>query len=66
MRSRITATVALSLVWINQAMAGWFVVTPNNPPPTPVPEFDGSSGVAAVALLASLVAILLNRLRAKA
>ena len=54
------ATLLMTLVAIDQAAAGFFRVTPN---PPPVPEFDGPGAVAAIALLASVAAILLQKTR---
>jgi hypothetical protein len=56
------ATLLLTLVAIDQAAAGFFEVTPN---PPPVPEFDGSSSVAVIALLASVAAIILQKSRSR-
>ena len=53
------ATLLMSLMTANQAFAGYFNITP------PVPEFDGSSGIAVVALLAGLAAIVFNRAKSK-
>lgn len=56
----------LSLVPIDRALAGFFQITPApTPPAAPVPEIDGPGGIAAIALLASVVAIILNRSRNK-
>jgi hypothetical protein len=46
----------MSLTMIDQAFAGFFVVTP-------VPELDGPSGLAAIALLAGVGAVLFSRSR---
>ena len=56
------ATLLMTLVAIDQAAAGFFQVTPN---PPPVPEFDGSSSVAVIALLASVAAIILKKTRSR-
>ncbi len=52
------AALLMSLMTANQAFAGFFNVTP-------VPEFDGSSGIAVVALLAGLAAVVFNRAKSK-
>jgi hypothetical protein len=46
----------ISLMTIDQAFAGFFEITP-------VPEFDGPSGLAAIALLVGVGAILFSRSR---
>ena len=53
------AAALLSTIGINQASAAIFDIPP------PIPEFDGSSAIAVVALLASVVAILVVRARSK-
>jgi hypothetical protein len=58
-RTMLGAAALLSTIGINQAFAGFFDVPP------PIPEFDGSSAIAVVALLASVVAILVVRARSK-
>ncbi len=55
------AALLASLMTINQAFAGFFPTPP--PAPAAVPEFDGSSGIAAIALLVSVGAILFSRSR---
>jgi hypothetical protein len=56
-KMKVGATALLmSFVMIDQAFAGFFVVTP-------VPEFDGPSGIAAIALLVSVGAVLFGRSR---
>ena len=58
------ATLLISLMAIDQAFAGSFV--PVFTPTTPaVPEFDGPSGIAAIALLVSVGAILFGGSRNK-
>ena len=52
------ATLLISLMTASQAFAGFFNVTP-------VPEFDGSSGIAVIALLAGLAAVVFNRAKSK-
>ena len=47
---------------MDQALAGFFRVTPAAPPAA-VPEFDAGGGIAAVALLASVAAVLFSRSR---
>jgi hypothetical protein len=55
------AALLMCLVTANQAFAGYVTITP---PPTPaIPEFDGPGAIAAVALLASAVAIAFHRSR---
>jgi hypothetical protein len=56
------ATLLMSLMTADQAFAGFWNVVPT---PTPVPEFDGSSGIAVVALLAGLAAVVFNRAKSK-
>ncbi|MGP1667586.1 MAG: hypothetical protein ACTS5I_17125 [Rhodanobacter sp.] len=58
------AALAMSLMTIDQAFAGWFNITPPAPGPAPIPEFDGPGAVAAIALLASVAAIILQKSRA--
>jgi hypothetical protein len=58
-RTMLGAAALLSTIGINQAFAGFFDVPP------PIPEFDGSSAIAVIALLASVVAILVVRARSK-
>jgi hypothetical protein len=57
-----------SFALIDRAYAGWFHITPHAPPPPPppaVPEFDGAGAIAAIALLASIGAVLLSRRSSK-
>lgn len=57
-KMKIGATALLmSLAMIDQTFAGFL------PPVEPVPEFDGASGIAVLALLVSVGAILFNRSR---
>lgn len=61
MKMKVGAAALLtSLMTIDQAFAGSFlpVITPE-----PVPEFDGPGGIAAIALLVSVGAILFSRSR---
>ena len=53
------AALLFSLATIDQALAGYFNITP--PPPPPIPEFDGSSAIAVIALLASVAALVKAR-----
>jgi hypothetical protein len=46
------------LASINQAAAGFFDI-----PPPPIPEFDGASSIAVIALLAGVVSIVWHRSR---
>jgi hypothetical protein len=55
------AAFLMSLMTIDQAFAGFFAPVVTNA----VPEFDGSSGIAAIALLVSVGAILFSRSRNK-
>ena len=58
-KTMLGAAALLSTIGINQAFAAIFDIPP------PIPEFDGSSAIAVVALLASVVAILVVRARSK-
>jgi hypothetical protein len=66
---QVGATVLLMclmcVAMIDPAFAGYFHITPAPPPPAPpppgVPEFDGTGAIAAIALLASIGAVLLGR-----
>jgi hypothetical protein len=61
----------LCFALIEQAHAGYFHITFKSPPaapppaPPPVPEFDGAGAIAAIALLASIGAVLLSRRSSK-
>jgi hypothetical protein len=57
---KVGAAALLSLMTTSQAFAGWF---PTPPTPAAVPEFDGPSGIAAIALLVSVAAIFFSRSR---
>jgi hypothetical protein len=59
-KMKVGATALLSLMTTSQAFAGFFP-----PPPAAVPEFDGPSGIAAIALLVSVGAIFFGRSRNK-
>jgi hypothetical protein len=62
MRIKTTVGVAALLMCFtmaNQATAGFFKIVP------PVPEFDGASSIAAIALLMSVGGVLFNRSRNK-
>lgn len=48
--------LGISIAWVNSAAASFFYCPP-------VPEFDGSSGIAAIALLMSIGAILVRKVR---
>jgi hypothetical protein len=68
MKWKVAATgLLLTLMTIDQAFAGWFTIVPNPTPPaeSPVPEIDGPAGIAAIALLASVVAMAFTRSRNK-
>jgi len=57
------SALLICLATIDQAVAGFFNITPN-PPSTPaVPEFDGPGAIAAIALLVGVVAILYQKIR---
>jgi hypothetical protein len=56
-RSMVGAGAFLLTVGIDQTVAGFFDV------PKPIPEFDGASSIAVIALLVSVAAIILNRSR---
>jgi hypothetical protein len=67
---KVGATALLfCLLALDRAYAGFFDITPAPPPAPPpaphvpplVPEFDGSGSIAAIALLASIVALLYSR-----
>ena len=49
--------LVIVLASINQAAAGFFDVPP------PIPEFDGASSIAVIALLAGVCSIVCNRSR---
>jgi hypothetical protein len=53
-KTMLGAAALFSTVAVNQAMAGFFDVPP------PIPEFDGSSAIAVIALLAGVGAILVR------
>ena len=61
-KMKVGAATLLSLMTTSQAFAGFF---PTPPRPAAVPEFDGSSGIAAIALLVSVGAILFGASRNK-
>lgn len=52
------AALLMSLMTIDQAFAGYWNIVP-----TPVPEFDGPGAIAAIALLASVAAIVVRKSR---
>lgn len=54
-RTMLGAAALLSTIGINQAFAAIFDVPP------PIPEFDGSSAIAVLALLASVAALVKAR-----
>jgi hypothetical protein len=62
-KTMLGAAALLSTIGINQVFAAIFDVPPPSTPP--IPEFDGSSAIAVLALLASVVAILVARARSK-
>jgi hypothetical protein len=66
MKWKVAATgLLLTLMTIDQAFAGWFDIIPTPPAESPVPEIDGPAGIAAIALLASVVAMAFSRSRNK-
>ena len=54
-RTTLGAAALLSTIGINQAFAAIFDVPP------PIPEFDGSSAIAVIALIASVAALVRAR-----
>ncbi len=54
-RTMLGAAALLSTIGINQAFAAIFDVPP------PIPEFDGSSAIAVIALIASVAALVRAR-----
>ena len=56
-KTMLGAAALLSTIGINQAFAAIFDI------PTPVPEFDGSSAIAVIALIASVAALVRSRSR---
>ena len=54
-RTMLGAAALLSTIGINQAFAAIFDVPP------PIPEFDGSSAIAVIALVASVAALVRAR-----
>jgi len=57
----LTSVAAVScLIALEPAAAGFFNFTPN---PPPIPEIDGPAGIAAIALLVGVVAILYQKIR---
>ena len=64
LRTLLGAAALLSTIGINQAFAAIFDIPPPPPSAPPIPEFDGSSAVAVIALLAGVAAIV--RARSKA
>lgn len=56
---KVGAALLMSLMTIDQALAGYFNIVP--PPEPPIPEFDGSSAIAVIALLASVAALVKAR-----
>jgi hypothetical protein len=56
--------VVMSLTMVDQAFAGFGSFTPP-PTPEPIPEIDGPAGLAAIALLSSVAAIMFGRSKNK-
>jgi hypothetical protein len=54
-KTMLGAAALLSTIGINQAFAAIFDIPP------PIPEFDGSSAIAVIALLASVAALIKAR-----
>jgi hypothetical protein len=54
-KMKLGAAALLSTIGMNQAFAGFFDIPP------PIPEFDGSSAIAVIALLASVAALVKAR-----
>lgn len=62
MKMKVGATALLmSLMAIDRAIAGYTVIT--YPPKPAVPEFDGPGAIAAIALLAGIASIVLQKSR---
>lgn len=61
----MTFAVVMSLVMVDQAFAGFVSYTPPPPTPEPVPEIDGPAGIAAIALLSSVAAVMFGRSKDK-
>ena len=59
-KTMLGAAALLSTVGINQAFAAGFDIPPPIIPP-PIPEFDGSSAIAVIALLVSVGALIKTR-----
>lgn len=55
----IALAVAMAALGVDTAFAGFFQIIPN----TPVPEIDGSGSIAVIAVLMSLGAILVSKLK---
>ena len=58
-KTTLGAAALLSTIAINQAFAAIFDVPPPSAPP--IPEFDGSSAIAVIALLAGVAALIKTR-----
>ena len=57
MKNKVGAVALLmTVVMMDKALAGYFNITP-----PPIPEFDGSSAIAVIALLASVGALIRAR-----
>ena len=62
MKNKVGAVALLmTVVMMDKALAGYFNITPPPVTPPPIPEFDGSSSVAVIALLASVAALIKGR-----
>jgi hypothetical protein len=59
-----TFAVVMSLMLVDQAFAGFVSYTPP-PTPEPIPEIDGPAGMAAIALLSSVAAVMFGRSKNK-
>jgi hypothetical protein len=54
-----SVALLMTVVMMDKALAGYFNITP-----PPIPEFDGSSSIAVIALLASVAALIKARSKA--
>jgi hypothetical protein len=61
----MTFAVVMSLMMVDQAFAGFVSYTPPPPTPEPVPEIDGPAGIAAIALLSSVAAVMFGKSKNK-
>ena len=54
-----SVALLMTVVMMDKALAGYFNITP-----PPIPEFDGSSAIAVIALLAGVAALIKARSKA--